>query len=89
MSANLAFLSATDLLEMIREGKISSPELVDPYIQRIGGLDPVRRAAGIGFQGIRSISRIRQVTLARETHSRGIIPANHRTRIRMSQSAAT
>jgi hypothetical protein len=78
MSANLGFLSATDLLEIIREGKISSPELVDPYIQRIGGLDPIRRAAGIGFRGIRSASWIRQVTLARETYSRGIIQASHR-----------
>ncbi len=53
MSASLAFLSATDLLEMIRERKIRFLEFVDLHIQRIEDVDPIRRAAGRGSRGLR------------------------------------
>jgi amidase len=58
MSRHLAFLPATDLLEMIRERKISSLELVDLYIQRIEEFDPgINAVVARDFEGARRRAR--------------------------------
>lgn len=44
MSASVALHSASELVEMIRQGKIGSLELVDLYIQRIEEHDPAINA---------------------------------------------